>query len=95
MRSELHGLTTAVIILLCSTSVLGDYTATGYSDVIYHSNQELTDVGIAGMVLGFVSLFGLMTFGLIKITMDQINNHKTYDAMLADARNKIQRLGMN
>jgi hypothetical protein len=36
----------------------------------YHEFQQITDVGIAGMVLGFTSLAGLLIYALVTITRD-------------------------
>jgi hypothetical protein len=83
-------------LLLSIKSVqAGEIILDSYSDSHWHENQEITDVGIAGMVLGFTSLFGCLIYAIVTITKDAMNTHRVYDKQLYEARERMKVLGLN
>eukprot|EP00347_Sterkiella_histriomuscorum_P011638 403371685 len=91
----LKALSIAAFIALTNTVSAAEVETYAYGSMSYHENQELTGVGLAGMILGFISLGVLMIYALTTITMDQIRTHKLYNAQLVDALAQIQKLGMS
>ncbi|CDW83785.1 UNKNOWN [Stylonychia lemnae] len=72
-----------------------EFNPDGYGEDYFHTNQELTNVGKAGMVLGFTSIGIALIYALVRIVIDQLETHKRYDKQLFDARARMLELGLN
>ncbi|CDW81176.1 UNKNOWN [Stylonychia lemnae] len=80
----------------CVNSVFAaEFVPVGYSNDESHSSQTLTDVGVAGMVLGFTTLGVLLIYALIMMVKDHVDTHKKYNSQLFNAINTMRTLGLN
>ncbi|CDW80259.1 UNKNOWN [Stylonychia lemnae] len=85
----------AIYLLESKSAAAQEVVMNGYGPDHFHSNQELTEVGLAGMIMGFTTIGVIMIYAVIRILVDQFETHKKYDKQLVDAIARMSELGLN